>query len=351
MKKRGLVFTLALCVLGLYGSFLLWLVLQERINTKPYGIAKITGTPIYFKAPLVVNIVQSFFAAIVGLVYSLILTQTNPFGLFTRNDPSTVRILLKFFLVLSITSSIGSPLGYALLKHVDYLGFLLAKLCKLIPVMVVHILLYGTKFAPYKYAVALLVSAGVVLFTVMQTSTKKGDANDGRTILGMAQLLGLMIFDGLTNSTQDHLFQILAKSISNTGQKLTGASLMCILNLMLFVLMVVYTAIFEYLEEFVYAYEFTKLYPSLISNVLIFAILGSLGQVFIFIILEKFDSLILVTATVTRKMISMILSVLLFGHKLNVYQWTGVVMVFGGIGFEGLIKAKGTKIDSVKKKA
>lgn len=53
--------------------------------------------------------------------------------------------------------------------------------------------------------------------------------------------------------------------------------------------------------------------------------------------LSTFSSLLLVTITVTRKMLTMILSVVWFGHKLGGKQWIGVSLVFGGIGAEGLI--------------
>jgi UDP-galactose transporter B1 len=44
-----------------------------------------------------------------------------------------------------------------------------------------------------------------------------------------------------------------------------------------------------------------------------------------------------VTITVTRKMLTMILSVVWFGHRLGGRQWAGVGLVFGGIGAEGII--------------
>jgi UDP-galactose transporter B1 len=50
--------------------------------------------------------------------------------------------------------------------------------------------------------------------------------------------------------------------------------------------------------------------------------------------LSIFGSLLLVTVTVTRKMLTMILSVVWFGHSLSVMQWLGVGLVFGGIGIE-----------------
>lgn len=80
---------------------------------------------------------------------------------------------------------------------------------------------------------------------------------------------------------------------------------------------------------------------------------GAIGQVFIFYTLSTFSSLLLVTITVTRKMLTMILSVVWFGHKLGGKQWLGVSLVFGGIGAEGIIQRqeKAAKEAARKKKA
>lgn len=50
--------------------------------------------------------------------------------------------------------------------------------------------------------------------------------------------------------------------------------------------------------------------------------------------MSTFSSVLLVTVTVTRKMFTMILSVVAFGHRLTQMQWLGVGLVFGGIGVE-----------------
>ncbi|CAK9438958.1 uncharacterized protein LODBEIA_P31820 [Lodderomyces beijingensis] len=323
MPKETSAITLALCVLGLYSTFLTWSVLQERINTKPYGANE------YFKAPLIVNIVQAFLASIVGYIYARVSTGSSPFDAFTQNGNKGLHVFGSLALV-SLCSSVSSPIGYKSLAHLDYLAFLLAKSCKLIPVMFVHFMLYRTRFPVYKYVVAASVTVGVTMFTLAHTKEKK-TVNDGNTALGLAYLIGSMLLDGLTNSTQDQLFKLpLAK-------KLTGASLMCTLNLFVFLMTTTYTLVFQ-CGEFNDTLAFAKKYPELVYDITVFAGCGAIGQVFIFIILEKFNSIILITATVTRKMLSMILSVVLFGHHLNVRQWAGVGLVFGGIGFEAFVK-------------
>lgn len=45
--------------------------------------------------------------------------------------------------------------------------------------------------------------------------------------------------------------------------------------------------------------------------------------------------------TVTRKMLSMIFSVVAFGHSLSGMQWLGVGLVFGGVGAEAEMKRQG----------
>lgn len=331
------VSTLFFCVLGLYTLFVSWSLLQERINTKPYGYSD--NTPIFFKSPLVINSVQALFASLIGLVYCWISHRENPFLVLWTEKGGVCWFYVKSFFIIAVASSVSSPLGYESLKHVDYIAFLLAKSCKLLPVMLIHFVLYRTRFPLYKYVVAGLVTTGVVVFTLGKKAGEgnggkfTSSSNDGNTVLGMAQLLGSMLLDGFTNSTQDQM--LLSQ---NNRKRLLGAALMCILNALICLLTLVYLVLFKYSLDVAYSLEFIRAYPRVLIDLFSFAMLGALGQVFVFLLLEKFGSLILVTATVTRKMISMILSVVLFGHLLTSAQWIGVLLVFGGIAYEAYTK-------------
>lgn len=66
--------------------------------------------------------------------------------------------------------------------------------------------------------------------------------------------------------------------------------------------------------------------------------------------LSLFGSLLLVTVTVTRKMLTMILSVLWFGHRLSGMQWLGVALVFGGVGVEAELSKREKKAKGAGKK-
>ena len=261
---------------------LTWGVLQERITTTNYGTER---EPEIFKYPVVMNTVQSTFAALVGYVY-ILLTRT------TSNDlqvfPST-RIIWPLSLV-ALTSAMSSPFGYASLQHVDYITFILAKSCKLLPVMFLHITLYRRRYPFYKYAVVALVTSGVAIFTLHQSSgsgKKKGAGSS--SVYGLV-LLGInLLFDGLTNSTQDDIY---ARFRPYSGQQM-----MCALNMMSTLLTSCFLAISPYLfqlgvgsylgmdpksaGELQDALAFIQRHPIVGWDILAFAACGAMGQVFI----------------------------------------------------------------------
>jgi UDP-galactose transporter B1 len=204
---------------------------------------------------------------------------------------------VPLFLV-AVTSSLASPFGYASLAHIDYITFILAKSCKLLPVMFLHITLFQKRYPLYKYLVVLAVTSGVAVFTLHAGSAKahskpsKAAINPDRNSAWGLLLLGInLLFDGLTNTTQDHIFQ--------TYQPYKGPQMMCANNIISTILTfsylalspyVVHTGIGEYLGmdlasggggEFAAALGFMARHPRVWYDVLGFAMCGAVGQVFI----------------------------------------------------------------------
>ncbi|CCU75669.1 UDP-Glc/Gal endoplasmic reticulum nucleotide sugar transporter [Blumeria hordei DH14] len=354
---------------GIYGSFnrssltpfstsLTWALLQERLTTTPYG--PLTA-PEFFKFPVVLNTFQSLCAALIGCVYLRLTTSGGPkapifpnFGIFLP------------LLIVAITSSLASPFGYASLAHIDYITFTLAKSCKLLPVMFLNISLFQKRYPTYKYLVVLTVTLGVAVFTLNTGSGKKKTSqaalNPDRNRAWGLLLLGInLLFDGLTNTTQDYIFQ--------SFQPYKGPQMMCANNIISSALTLIYLIFSPYLMqtwfgaylganvslsmgdgggELASALAFMARHPRVWLDVIGFALCGAVGQVFIFYTLSTFSSLLLVTITVTRKMLTMILSVVWFGHTLAPTQWLGVSLVFGGIGAEGIMARRGKSIGSTK---
>ncbi|PFH57894.1 hypothetical protein XA68_14446 [Ophiocordyceps unilateralis] len=206
---------LAIAVAGIYGTFLTWAYLQEKLTTTGYGPQHER-----WRFPVVLNTVQSVLAAVVGAGYLVATT--------ARGDrvPSVIasRAMLTPLVVVAVTSSLASPFGYASLAHLDYVTFLLAKSCKLVPVMALHVTLFRRRYPRYKYLVVGAVTLGVAVFTLYSSSSsgnksrrlrrrlQTGDDEDAASssssmAWGMLLLAVNLLFDGLTNTTQDYIFR------------------------------------------------------------------------------------------------------------------------------------------------
>ncbi|KAI8963899.1 UAA transporter [Daldinia sp. FL1419] len=354
-KKEAGVAQLVVAVAGIYGSFLTWAYLQEKLTTTPHGAPDATEK---FKYPVFLNTIQSLFAAMTGAIY---LYASTPRG---HPVPPIIpsRRILGPLLLVALTSSLASPFGYASLAHIDYITFLLAKSCKLLPVMLLHVTVFRRRYPLYKYLVVAAVTAGVAVFTLHSgKSHKKSSSTGGNSAWGLL-LLGInLLFDGLTNSTQDYIF--------GTFQPYSGPQMMCANNLMSTAVTAAYLVLSPWLArtgagewlgvdvsggagELEAALGFMARHPGVWADVLGFAACGAVGQVFIFYTLSTFSSVLLVTVTVTRKMFTMILSVVAFGHRLTRMQVFGVGLVFGGIGVEAAI-ARQEKLakEAAKRKA
>ncbi|OAF58152.1 UDP-galactose transporter [Pseudogymnoascus destructans] len=339
-KKQAGLLELVIGVAGIYASFLTWALLQERLTTTPYGPA---GASEVFKFPIVLNTIQSLFAVLTGLSY---LHLSRPANAPTPAIFPTRAITLPLAAV-ALTASLASPFGYASLAHIDYITFILAKSCKLLPVMFLHVTLFGRRYPWYKYLVVFTVTAGVAVFTLHASSAKKhaskAGAEEKNRAWGLVMLGVNLLLDGLTNTTQDYIFKMF--------QPYSGPQMMCATNILASALTISYlmispliatTPLGVYLGldltsaatggEFPTAMGFLNRNPAAWVDVLGFAACGAVGQLFIFYTLSVFDSVLLVTVTVTRKMCTMVLSVLWFGHRLSVGQWVGVGLVFGGVG-------------------
>ena len=283
------------------------------------------------------------------------------------------KCLLLSYLQCSSFIALAAPFGFAALSYITYPTMVLGKSCKLVPVMLMNFILYRRKFAPHKYLVVALVTTGISVFMLFgNEKPSKATSNNGAQspylqLIGVAYLFVNLILDGAVNSTQDEIF---------SKYQVSGQQMMFWINAFCTVLtMALGTLPLPYIpvihpssgqSEFSSALEFIRTHPSVVMPLIQFSITGALGQLFIFETLQHFGSLTLVsvpafylvllakvsdsidrTITLTRKMFTMILSVVLYNHKLTIGQWLGAAIVFAGISIEAFVKRKGIVLPSL----
>lgn len=208
-------------------------------------------------------------------------------------------LLYRYFqCAVSVTAS--APFGFAALNHVSYPAMVLAKSCKLIPVMLMNVLLYRRKFAPHKYLVVSMVTAGITMFMGFGESDKGGGKHGGgaggSSMIGITYLLINLAIDGATNSTQDEIFD----KYTVTGQQMMFwiNVMSTIITSLLIVLPLPFIPVlhpsYGWKSELSTVLAFIREHQGVLSPLMQFAFTGSLGQLFIFETLQHFGSLTLV---------------------------------------------------------
>ncbi|EJS41502.1 hut1p [Saccharomyces arboricola H-6] len=324
--------SLAICAIGIYATFLTWALVQEPLATRtwPNSMEK-------FQFPNVIALMQATVAMLMGFLYlKWKKVEYPPMKMMQDN--------WKQLMLISFTQSSSGPLATTSLKYVDYLTYMLAKSCKMIPVLLVHLLLYRTPISNQKKVVAVLVSLGVTIFTIGGNNGKKlkrSLESDGshHKLHGFGLLSSSLFLDGLTNATQDKLLKANKAKEKGTQCLITGAHLMFTLNLFVILWNVLYFIVVDY-KQWENAVSVLVKDPQVWGYLMLYSVCGATGQCFIFYTLEQFGSLVLIMITVTRKMVSMILSIVVFGKTVGFKQWVGIFIVFGGITWEALGKRK-----------
>ena len=140
-----------------------------------------------------------------------------------------------------------------------------------------------------------------------------------------------LTLDGYTNNQQDSVF---------SEHKPTPVEMMKYLNFCQFL----YLALFIILQIIYYAImcpnepneglkglQFLYYYDSIAYDVLIFCFCAAIGQLFVFLLMEEFGSLVWICISVTRKLVTVLVSVIVFKHEILQIQWLGMIAVFCGI--------------------
>ena len=351
-------YILCFCVIGIYTSFLTWALVQEPLNTKIW-----TNSNEKFQCPNIIAVCQAMAAMAIGYIY--LKWQRSKY------DPlALIRDHSKQLILISFTQSASAPLATYALNYVDYLTYMLAKSCKMIPVLLIHLLIYRSYINGEKKVVAILVTLGVTIFTIggniptrkslcsnANITITRSDLRISPIWLGFILLLTSLFLDGLTNATQDQLLKSVNKNPTNdinvnenyrknrnnhTNKgdiTITGAHLMFALNMFIILWNIPYLCIFHK-EQVNKAIMLIQLDPQISLYLLAYSICGAIGQCFIFFTLEKYGSLVLIMITVTRKMISMLLSIVVYNKKINLTQWIGIFIVFGCIIWEAMNKRR-----------
>lgn len=311
MNKNLLFYTISI-----YANFIIWGVIQERL----------------------------FDSNILIKYNNVIIVLTNIMSiLLMRPSKDDFKLLLKlclqkknfrYFAILVITQTMTQPLNYYITSNygIDYLFLQLSKSCKMIPVIIIHKLIYRRHIDSTKVIISLLITISIVIFNYKPNSSPN--------LSGLLLLLPLTM-EGFTNTSQDQLFKT-----NNLNSKV----LLVFNNLINIIAHSVYLVVYDskQLKTFFFKHNWTM---DLLFELLVYIVLQIIGTLLIFKVLYEFDSLVLLRITVLRKISSLLISVFLLNtnKRFNVYEKVGVSGVIFALILEFYLKNKGNSKKLYKK--
>ena len=246
----------------------------------------------------------------------------------------------------ALTLALASPIGYTALKFINFPLMILAKSSKPVPVMLVGITFFKKAYPWYKYVSVLLLCGGIGIFTATGKSYENKKLDILKQLFGIALIVVNLFLDGYTNNQQDHIFH---------KYKISSFQMMKFINawqlLYLGAWVVLGGLIWGSDSEFYRAMYAMQHCPEIIYDVSLFCFFAAVGQIIIFAVMKEFGSLLWVTVSITRKLLTILFSVFMFGHAVTAMQWMGIVSVFAGMSLEvGMNYVDQYKLEAAKKR-
>uniref|UniRef100_A0A182RB87 Adenosine 3'-phospho 5'-phosphosulfate transporter 1 n=1 Tax=Anopheles funestus TaxID=62324 RepID=A0A182RB87_ANOFN len=291
---------LCYCLVGLMGSYLTWGVLQEKIMTQEYeGPEKRKS---HFKDSQFLVFSNRVLGFMITAVYLVAKRQ------FRHRAP------LYKYSYASFSNIMSAWFQYEALKFVNFPTQVLAKSCKIIPVMIMGKIISRNKYEFYEYLTAVMISVGMIFFLTGSTDESKSTAMT--TLTGVLLLTFYMIFDSFTSNWQGELF----KSYS-----MSSIQMMCGVNL--------FSTLFTgaslamqggFYSSLVFAVD----HPKFVIDCIVLSISSAIGQLFIFYTIATFGAVVFTIIMTLRQAIAILLSCLIYQHRISFLGIIGVLIVF-----------------------
>lgn len=289
--------------IGLLISYLSWGVLQEKIMTQKYQNED--GEVESFK--------DSQFLVFVNRILAFSVAGTF---LFCTRQPRH-RCPLYKYVFCSFSNIMSAWCQYEALKYVSFPHQVLAKASKTIPVMIMGKIVSRTKYDFYEYVTAIILSIGMVFFMI-DTGNDRSNSTV-TTFSGVILLLSYLAFDSFTSNWQGRLFKT---------YEMKPLQQMCFVNLF----SCIFTGV-SLMQQggFLDSIQFMIKFPRFILDVLLLSLCSASGQLFIFSTVATFGPLIFVIISTIRQAFSVLLSCIIYHHRVNALGVVGLLLVFFSI--------------------
>jgi solute carrier family 35 (UDP-galactose transporter), member B1 len=309
------------CALGICVSYWFYGFLQEKLITK----SRLGAT--------FMLVIQTLANVVVATVWQQLEKRQSQHNNDTSQRTTTTKTLNHPLIFLTSSCYVlAMAASNESLRFVSYPVAVLGKSCKMIPTMVMGLLIERRHYSAQQWCAAICISCGIALFHMSRTQDNNSSSShstittsDEKYWKGMVLLLVSLCMDGFLGACQGILKR---RDIRDKQRPPTAVETMLFINLYSLVLLIPMAVASGQWEE---GLRLLIRNEHLRWNVAILNAVVAVGQIFIFLTITWYSSLVTTTITTTRKFFTILFSVLHFGHTFSVGQWTSVVLVFSGL--------------------
>lgn len=218
------------------------------------------------------------------------------------------QVVSKYCLSASLAAGLSFPVAT------------LAKSAKLVPVMIGSLLIGGATFSTRQISQALAIVGGTGIVTL----SEGGGKNKKSSMLGLSLIALALGCDGLVGGIQRRMK---AKCKAEKKKELPF-DMMFWTNFWMFLAALVFAGAKSEIRE---GLKFCRANPAIQKQILQFSVCGALGQACIFYMIANFNSVVATSITTTRKLASVIVSLVESGKSLPPTGWAGFGLASAGI--------------------
>ena len=309
---------------GIYGAFLYYGSLQEDV----FRYASASGKQ--FKQAWFLQVLEALVNVMFGFAGMSVMGATKGIPLKLFAMAGATQVSAKACTSLALANGLSFPVAT------------IAKSGKMAPVMAGSWLVGGATYKLREYMQVAAIIVGTAIVSSTGTTKRRGIAED--STVGVLYILLSLALDGVTAGLQKRVKTDTVKA----GVTPKPYDYMFWSNIFM---CITATLVALSLGELQSGFSFCINNPEIMSKIAKFAICSAVGQSFIFYTIANFDPLVLSTVTTTRKIFSVLLSVLFKGHYLSGAGWTGITLALGGIAADLQEKFMcKTTVDSTKQR-
>jgi UDP-galactose transporter B1 len=290
---------------GIYASYIYYGLIQEKIFNRDYTSDSDEKFTFSFAVLLFQNLFSFILARSINVYYY-------------NQDKS--KMDLKTELTIGGCNFGTMICANTALSFVSYPVQALMKSSKIISILMVSLCFpTSKKFGKMQYVSGLIITTGIIVFNVFQGKSK-GEKES--SAFGLILLVISLFCDGLIGVKQTEAKE---KFKPSAFDQMESCNKWCLL------LTFIFSLVTFQMGPFIF---FCLNYPAVMADLVVIALLGTLGQVFIFYTIFNFSPFVLSIVTTTRKFFTVLASIFFYNHAVNQTQWASIALVFLGVAIE-----------------